>query len=204
MKDPRLILPDERKPFPPYVYHRPLLTPEECARIRAYAAAQFLRPGTVGNAVNGEFRTDETYRKVATCQIPVGGEFDAMYAKIAERVRASNEAHFGFDIHGLWQGLEYLRYDFTSMGPVGHYDWHQDFGGGVASLRKISLSIQLSSPSEYDGCRLQLFTDRTVDPGCVELGDGVMFPSWLPHCVTPITRGTREALVAWVAGPRFR
>jgi predicted 2-oxoglutarate/Fe(II)-dependent dioxygenase YbiX len=31
-----------------------------------------------------------------------------------------------------------------------------------------------------------------------------MFPSWTPHCVSNITRGTRYALVAWVHGTPFR
>jgi PKHD-type hydroxylase len=31
-----------------------------------------------------------------------------------------------------------------------------------------------------------------------------LFPSWSLHRVTPVTKGTRYSLVAWVSGPRFR
>lgn len=30
------------------------------------------------------------------------------------------------------------------------------------------------------------------------------FPSYTMHRVTPVTRGVRKALVAWVNGPDFR
>ena len=31
----------------------------------------------------------------------------------------------------------------------------------------------------------------------------VFFPSWMPHMVTPVTKGTRKTLVGWVHGPDF-
>lgn len=34
-------------------------------------------------------------------------------------------------------------------------------------------------------------------------GSGVLFPSFLAHQVTPVTRGLRRSLVAWAYGPQF-
>jgi PKHD-type hydroxylase len=72
------------------------------------------------------------------------------------------------------------------------------------------LVVQLSNPADYDGCALRMFTDCDFVPRTpegvpvTEQGDAVLFPSWAPHMVTPITRGTRYALAAWVCGPQFR
>ncbi len=35
-------------------------------------------------------------------------------------------------------------------------------------------------------------------------GAFIAFPSFLLHRVTPVTRGTRWSLVAWILGPRWR
>ena len=35
-------------------------------------------------------------------------------------------------------------------------------------------------------------------------GDAIAFPAYVVHRVTPVTAGTRKAIVAWVTGPRFR
>jgi len=37
-----------------------------------------------------------------------------------------------------------------------------------------------------------------------DLGTMVIFPSYVPHRVVPVTSGTRKALVVWAAGPAFR
>jgi PKHD-type hydroxylase len=34
-------------------------------------------------------------------------------------------------------------------------------------------------------------------------GEGFVFPSFTPHCVTPVTSGIRYSLVMWSYGPKF-
>jgi PKHD-type hydroxylase len=41
----------------------------------------------------------------------------------------------------------------------------------------------------------------TVDKG---LGKVVLFPSFMLHRVTPVTKGIRRSLVVWVTGPAFK
>jgi PKHD-type hydroxylase len=69
----------------------------------------------------------------------------------------------------------------------------------------LSISVQLSDPSEYEGGDLQfsLYGDRTVIAE-KEQGTMVIFPSYMRHRVTPVTRGTRRSLVTWITGPPFR
>ena len=37
-----------------------------------------------------------------------------------------------------------------------------------------------------------------------EQGSIIIFPSFVYHQVTPVTRGLRQSLVGWIAGPTFR
>ena len=71
------------------------------------------------------------------------------------------------------------------------------------SPRKLTLVLQLSDPSEYEGGELQSLT--SLQPGTVNKKKGIIaaFPSWTLHQVTPVTKGVRKTLVIWVAGPQF-
>jgi PKHD-type hydroxylase len=75
--------------------------------------------------------------------------------------------------------------------------------------RKLSLTLQLTSSSEYKGGDFQF---KWFDYGKVkinqlkngrELGTLIIFPSFLWHQVTPVTEGTRQSLVNWSIGKPF-
>ena len=74
--------------------------------------------------------------------------------------------------------------------------------------RKLSMSIQLSHPWEYEGGELQfavpsgkLQHDKDISfENFLPKGSIVVFPSTTLHQVTPIIRGTRKSLVVWCAG----
>ena len=77
--------------------------------------------------------------------------------------------------------------------------------------RKLSMSIQLSHPWEYEGGELQFsqslgtleYEKDITFEDFLPKGSIVVFPSTTPHQVTPITRGTRKSLVVWCAGPAW-
>lgn len=209
--DPRLILPYEQPAYPPYVYFENVLSPPECDAISQLAEAKDPSPGTIGNGDNSGGTENPDYRKVVTSGLLPsdrisGSDIAWLFERVRDKVIWANSNHFHFDLHGLWQQINYLRYDApkTAGEQPGHYDWHQDFGGGSSSQRKLSVILQLTPPEEYDGCRLHLHTEQEFDPGHVNQGDMIVFPSWAVHRVTPITRGQRRSLVSWVSGPPFR
>jgi PKHD-type hydroxylase len=83
----------------------------------------------------------------------------------------------------------------------------------VGKIRKISVTINLSEPGSYDGGNLMFDLGQHQHSGrdqfyeCLEIrdrGSMIVFPSFLPHCVTPITRGTRYSLVLWNLGKPFK
>lgn len=109
---------------------------------------------------------------------------------------SANES-FNYDIVGLCERPQLLRYSAPSIG----YDWHLDVGTDRASNRKISISIGLSE--NYEGGELAFFTEKESRIK-LQLGQGVAFPSWMTHRVLPVQEGDRWALVAWITGPSFR
>jgi PKHD-type hydroxylase len=87
----------------------------------------------------------------------------------------------------------------------GHYDWHQDIGSGTASHRKISITVQLSDPSEYEGGDLQLWSGgNSISTAAKGAGVVFIFPSYMMHRVSKITKGTRRSFVLWVGGDHYR
>ena len=69
--------------------------------------------------------------------------------------------------------------------------------------RKLSVVVQLTDPSDYEG---GIFEFKTVEtPANFKTrGSILVFPSYLEHQVTEITEGTRYSLVCWAEGPRWR
>ena len=80
----------------------------------------------------------------------------------------------------------------------------------IGKIRKISTTISLNDPSEYEGGNLEFDlgphrTDRFHT--CTEIrpkGSIIVFPSHVYHRVTPVTSGTRYSLVSWSLGAPFR
>jgi PKHD-type hydroxylase len=66
------------------------------------------------------------------------------------------------------------------------------------------LSLQLSNPSDYQGCDLQVRAGNQIDTAPLARGTLIAFPANVLHQVTPIESGTRKALVVWAVGPEFR
>lgn len=86
----------------------------------------------------------------------------------------------------------------------GHYDWHHDTQSPDINgfQRKLSCSILLNSPDEYDGGDLEI-KDVSVSPPKGR-GTVIVFPSIVSHRVSPVTRGERYSAVCWTVGPAFK
>lgn len=123
-----------------------------------------------------------------------------VFERLSHVVSKLNADYFWFDLTGFGEALQLTNYHEAKQGT---YKWHQDFGGTGVS-RKLSIVLQLSDPNDYEGGELQLLT--TGQPNTMQKKRGliVAFPSWTLHQVTPVVKGTRQTLVAWVSGPAFK
>lgn len=122
-----------------------------------------------------------------------------IFERISGAILRTNADWFRFDLVGLMQGLQFTKYE----APGQHYDWHQDRGPNCG-IRKLSMSLQLSDPDDYEGGDLQLKFGKGEETFERKRGLMAIFPSWTLHRVTPVTSGTRYSLVAWVSGPPFK
>jgi PKHD-type hydroxylase len=128
-------------------------------------------------------------------------ETEWLYVRLEEIVLRLNKEFYKYELFGLVESFQYTVYDGEEGG---HYNWHVDMGRENVEPRKISLSLQLTDPLDYEGCNLVL--EAGDGPYVAERARGtvVAFPSYVLHRVTPIESGTRKSLVVWVAGPEFR
>lgn len=116
---------------------------------------------------------------------------------IAEaRVIMDIDVHFDAEI-------QFTEYHATEGGK---YDWHHDvdWNNIDGTDRKLSLTVQLSDPADYDGGDFEFGEVEQVPSFAKSKGSVLIFPSYLSHRVTPVTRGVRRSLVAWFSGPTWR
>lgn len=155
------------------------------------------------DATVGSQQSDEDISRIRKSQVSwinCNSETEWLYEKLAWIARQLNGQFFDFDLYGFVEHFQYTVYR-----PDGdHYTWHMDKGTVSGSPRKLSLVLQLSDPSDYDGGDLEIFTCPEPFPLKKEKGLVCAFPSWIMHRVTPVTRGTRRTVVVWISGPKFK
>ena len=134
-----------------------------------------------------------------------------VFTELCPFVEYANKS-WGFNIS------KYEDVQFTEYQPKGHYNWHNDSIKNPMNLknmqRKLSLSVQLSKPEDYEGGDLK-FNLRGLDshqednimsppPEFKQQGSIVVFPSFLWHKVEPVTKGVRYSLVMWTLGENWK
>jgi len=114
--------------------------------------------------------------------------------------QANQAAGWGYS-YGTQEMTQLGRYKSTD---AGYYDWHMDAGPPQNGIqRKLSCVILLNDPSEFEGGVLQFkgMEDQNV---LDKQGSIIVFPSFIEHKVTPVTKGVRYSAVTWASGPSFR
>lgn len=123
-----------------------------------------------------------------------------LYDKIVNLALQANNELWGFNLHSVLDSIQYTEY----YEDGGHYGWHVDIGPNTINHRKISITIQLSDPDEYEGGDFELWVGGDFQKLPKSKGDAILFPSFLLHRVTPITKGTRKSLVLWIGGGSYK
>jgi len=168
----------------------------EIATLTKYLSEQ---PVTAGQLTAGKI--DQEIRRSKVFFIPTTPETRWLYDKMALFVGEANKKYFNVDIEAI-QTIQYTEYHAEESGT---YDDHLDLSPGVIRARKLSVSVQLTDDTEYAGGDLQLkMNSRAPVVASRVKGDALIFPSWILHGVTPVTKGVRKSLVAWVEGPEWR
>jgi PKHD-type hydroxylase len=174
-------------------------SPTELDMIEAYGDRLTVEKATLlsetpEGAVRGEIRVTQT------AWLPPTAQSKWVYDRIQGVARALNDRVYQFALSGFSENLQYTVYHGAEGG---HYDWHVD-QGLMQMRRKLSISVQLSDPSDYEGCDLQFHASNQFETAPRDRGTVIAFPSYVLHRVTPCTKGTRKAIVAWITGPQFK
>lgn len=146
------------------------------------------------NAVTSDHRKS----KIKWC--PQTDSFKWVYDKLQNMIFEANEMMWKMNITHMREEIQYTEYYDNNSGG---YDWHMDCGKGIQNQRKISVTVQLSDPDEYEGGDLQFNIGKEITAPRGK-GNVVIFPSFFLHRVTPVTKGTRKSFVLWVGGEPYR
>ena len=138
-------------------------------------------------------------------------------------VQRANRENFLYDLRNIdGESLQYTRY---SEGEF--YGWHNDAGlqtqykpqsvGNLAEglandfvnenielVRKLSFSLQLSGPDDYEGGNVQFIDEAGKSYFAPrKRGTIILFDSRTQHRVLKVTKGVRKSIVGWVVGKRW-
>ena len=176
----------------------PLFTPDQCRQIIDAGRRQPPQQAQVG--MNKKGGGTDTKKRVTTISWIPFKEMDPMYNQVNQFIQQANLNHFGFGDIQITEQAQFTEY------PVGgFYDWHMDCDVNMAHeppVRKISMTVLLNDPSEFEGGELELLAPKKYPD--MKQGHALVFASFLNHRVNVVRRGIRQSLVVWFGGKPFR
>tara|TARA_R100000005_G_C4884179_1_gene134311 strand:+ start:53 stop:646 length:594 start_codon:yes stop_codon:yes gene_type:complete len=176
----------------------PLFTPDQCRKIIECGRSRPPQTAQVGMGKPGG-GTDTKKRVTTISWIPFQEMVD-MYRDLDKFIQAANLNHFGFEDVRVTEQAQFTEY------PVGgFYDWHMDCDTNMSHeppVRKISMTLLLNDPSEFEGGHLELGAPGKFAE--LKQGHAICFASFINHRVQPVTRGVRQSLVVWFGGKPFK
>jgi predicted 2-oxoglutarate/Fe(II)-dependent dioxygenase YbiX len=159
----------------PYVTVPRVLTPRQCADIRAFSTPLLEREA----------------HHLHTCYLD---DCPAWLTDVLERLRKVNPWRIRVT---TCEKPVVVRYRYGSISEL-----HVDYRPQTGDYTKFSMLVMLSQPKEYAGGALQV-TDYER-PRRFAQGTGIVFPAIFPHEVKRVTGGERWVLASWAHGPAFR
>jgi len=204
-----------------YWYFTAAVPPKICDDIIKYALSKKETLGTIGGYDDKKLsKTDikEMKRKRNSDLVWLNEPW--IYKEVQPYIRQANKnAGWNFE----WDRSEVCQ--FTKYKLNQYYDWHNDGWKKPynkpntpdhGKIRKLSMTLQLTDGSEYEGGELE-FDFRNYDPHArdeskhlkkakeiLPKGSIVVFPSFVWHRVKPVTKGVRYSLVMWNLGYPFK
>jgi PKHD-type hydroxylase len=123
-------------------------------------------------AVKGD--NDDDIRITEIAWLEHNRESSGLYERVLQVIRRLNSEIYHFDV----TGLENIQYAVYRGSEGGYYHWHIDHVPHNPKPRKISMSIQLTDPSQYQGCELQFQVSNAIGVAPRTRGAIIAFPSF--------------------------
>lgn len=177
--------------------------PDICDYILELGQSLPVQDSTLG--VSGE-NSGTDYRKSKIRFIQnFDSDFAFLFDSVLKTVYHANDAWFDFHL----SKMDYIQLAEYDESYQGEYKEHHDvfwMNNDPKYHRKLTAVIQLTVPTEYEGGDLE-FCNIISPPNPSDIrskGSIIIFPSFIPHRVTPVTKGTRHSLACWIDGPKWR
>jgi len=170
-----------------------LFSPPECERIISDNAHGFEKSNVQQHGSSDIPHRKEDIRNSSQTWVEQSKENVWLFDKMLAIAMAANK-EFGFEID-YFEALQLARYEEGQF-----YTKHIDMGCGHMGNRKLSFSVQLSAPDTYEGGDIVCDNNGKDFFAPRDLGSVTVFPSFMPHEVKPVTKGTRYSLVVWASG----
>jgi len=184
----------------PWSYLNGAFNDEEIAKIIKLSTSKKTSSGLEIGKVNND-QIDNDLRQCQLSWVDSSVESNSwLFQKFTKIITDINFQFFKYEL-SMIDSLQFTKYSDQNNS---FYGKHVDIMHRGFSVRKLSVTLQLSDPSEYEGGDLLLHYKKI--PAIAPKGKGSMtfFPSTMLHEVTPVTKGTRLSLVGWVSGPPFK
>ena len=172
---------------------RDAVTPAFCDKlIQEYSKPEVEKlPPSIGG---GEGSINLDIRNVARLQLPLYAGIGATLTAIGLNV---NHEFWQYDITHSNQS-EFLMYDVN-----GKYETHVDiFHQHSKDARKLTILVFLND--DFEGGKFYIQNSHKRLYPEQKKGTVLIFPSFMPHGVEPITKGVRYSIVTWMVGPYFK
>ncbi len=132
------------------------LSPKQLQLLNDVADNMEMEPSYI-RTESGKRISNPAFRTSEICWLPNEKPHLWVYRKLGELTNLANNERWNFTLTGMTERVQITQYNAENSG---HFDWHIDLGGGALSRRKISMSILLSNPNDYDGGDLEFFTGK--------------------------------------------
>jgi PKHD-type hydroxylase len=180
-------IPLKVEPLPAVVRIKRFLSPTHCRRLISLAKTKGLI--CIENDRYGQASTTMACRL-----LPEDDEL--IYKRLAQKATELNAKLWRLSLTGIYEPVSVLRYTAAAwIRP------HIDADYRVPDPSKLSCTIQLVPKDSFTGGVLTIAETEVFRLG---IGDAVLFPSHMLHTVSPIKRGERFVLAAWIHGSSFR
>ena len=180
--------------WPNYRYfevYRRRFDPEECQAIIQLHRLNPAMPSKMWGAGGSTLRDSDLF------WIPRRTDTEWIFCRLREIITQYNR-DYNFELAEEFGQAQLTRYRTGQ-----HYQWHMDLGSGQLSLRKITAVIELTSKELMTGGGIEVFYGQSVDNKVdLDIGDVIVFPSFVMHRALVVQGGTRWSLVFWLNGTK--
>jgi predicted 2-oxoglutarate/Fe(II)-dependent dioxygenase YbiX len=140
----------------------------------------------------------------------------ALHTSKRQKLRGDVEGFPFLNIRDVTKNANTTTYDFNLIGIIDQdfpqvfsysegdfYNWHIDLSVAAPS-RKLTFIINLSDPAECEGGELEFLNVDTSQSNTSAQGHCLVFPSYTPYRITPVSKGHKHVIIGHVHGAVFK